>query len=92
MSAHAHTAAQQPFQPEIPRSRFALGQASYPRDLEKLRLGRFSEGQQSPATAEARLHRGRFSQGQEALGDEDIEKHIRRRFSEGMETGPSTES
>ncbi|HTP19789.1 MAG TPA: hypothetical protein VMJ65_09305 [Solirubrobacteraceae bacterium] len=90
MSAHAHTTAQRPFQPEIPRSRFALGQASYPRDPDELRLGRFSDGQQSIAPPEAGLHRGRFSQGQEALGDEDLEKHIRRRFSEGVETSPST--
>ena len=33
-----------------------------------------------------RLHRGRFSEGQEVLGDDDPEKHIRRRFSEGVET------
>jgi hypothetical protein len=32
------------------------------------------------------LHRGRFSEGVEVLGDEDPEKHIRRRFSEGLET------
>jgi len=57
--------------------------ARYPRNMEELRLGRFSDGQQTrpiPTT----LHRGRFSEGVEALGDEDPEKHVRRRFSEGM--------
>ena len=90
MRGHAHITAERPFQPEIPRSRFALGQASYPQDQNKLHLGRFSEGQQSTARPDAGLHRGRFSQGQEAGSDADVEKHIRRRFSEGMETRPST--
>jgi hypothetical protein len=88
MSDHAPTATVRRIQPEIPRSRFALGMAKYPRDMEDLRLGRFSEGQQAdPITA---LHRGRFSEGQEMLGDEEPEKHIRRRFSEGMETPTRT--
>jgi hypothetical protein len=85
MSDHAYTEAERPFQPEIPRSRFALGTARYPSNLEELRLGRFSDGQQTRAVSKGGLHRGRFSEGQEALGDEDPEKHIRRRFSEGME-------
>ena len=87
MTDRAHTEVEHPVQPEIPRSRFALGMARYPRDLEELRLGRFSDGlgtRQTPV-----LHRGRFSEGQEALGDDDPEKHIRRRFSEGMEEGPA---
>jgi len=88
MSDHAHTSGERPVQPEIPRSRFALGTAHYPQVLEQLRLGRFSEGQQTVPVPN--LHRGRFSQGQEALGDEDPEKHIRRRFSEGMETARLT--
>jgi hypothetical protein len=86
MSDLAHATAERPVQSEIPRSRFALGQARYPRDLEKLRLGRFSDGQ----AAVAPVHRGRFSQGQERYGDEDPEKHLRRRFSEGMESRTST--
>jgi len=86
MSEQASTAAQRPFQPEIPRSRFALGMARYPIDLEDLRLGRFSDGQQTLPTPAVGLHRGRFTEGQERLGDEDPAKHIRRRFSEGMET------
>lgn len=81
----------QPVQPEIPRSRFALGQARYPRALEELRLGRFSDGQASRPMPVGGLHRGRFSEGQELLGDGDPEKHIRRRFSEGMETRASTD-
>jgi hypothetical protein len=56
-----------------------------PRDLEELRLGRFSDGQEMLPRTVGGLHRGRFSQGQELLGDADPEKHIRRRFSEGME-------
>ncbi len=88
MSGHAHTTAERPVQPEIPRSRFGLGQARYPRDPEALRLGRFSDGQLTRLGAEVGLHRGRFSQGQEWLGDEDPRKHIRRRFSEGMEIRP----
>jgi len=83
------TATELPFQSEIPRSRFALGMAHYPGDLEELRLGRFSDGQQTVPT-DGRSHRGRFSEGQELLGDEDPAKHIRRRFSEGMETRPTT--
>jgi hypothetical protein len=90
MSGHALTSAEQPFQPEIPRSRFALGQARYPRHLEDLRLGRFCDGQEVAAPPDAGLHRGRFSQGQESYGDEDPEKHIRRRYSEGMETRASS--
>lgn len=88
MSSHARTGAERPVQPEIPRSRFALGMARYGRDLDELRLGRFSDGLQTTPTAD--LHRGRFSEGQELLGDEDPEKHIRRRYSEGMESGRAT--
>jgi hypothetical protein len=61
--------------------------AQYPREMESLRLGRFSDGQQTLPIPKGGLHRGRFSDGVEALGDTDPEKHIRRRFSEGMETG-----
>lgn len=86
MSDQPSPAPERPFQPEIPRSRFALGQARYPRELEELRLGRFSDGQQTQPVPPEGLHRGRFSEGQEMLGDDDPEKHIRRRFSEGMET------
>ena len=89
MSDHAPTAEERRIQPEIPRSRFALGMARYPRNMEDLRLGRFSEGQQTRPTRG--LHRGRFSEGQEVLGDAEPEKHIRRRFSEGMETPPKTD-
>jgi hypothetical protein len=86
MTDRTGSSAQRPFQPEIPRSRFGLGLAEYPSDLESLRLGRFSDGQQTLPVPERGLHRGRFSGGVEVLGDEDPEKHIRRRFSEGMET------
>ena len=90
MRDHAHSSAERPFQAEIPRSRFALGTARYPRDLEDLRLGRFSDGQQELSGPRRGLHRGRFSQGQEVLGDQELQKHTRRRFSEGMETGGPT--
>ncbi len=90
MIDNAGTAAQRRVQPEIPRSRFALGMARYPDDLEQLRLGRFSDGQQRLSTSEVGFHRGRFSEGQELRGDEDAERHIRRRFSEGLETRHST--
>ena len=83
MSGHAQS--ERPFQPEIPRSRFALGMTRRVRSLDELRLGRFSDGQQTVPTMAGGLHRGRFSEGQELLGDADPEKHIRRRFSEGME-------
>jgi hypothetical protein len=86
MSDRKDFSAEQPFQPEIPRSRFALGMARYPGDMENMRLGRFSEGQQTLEAPTGGLHRGRFSKGLESVGDEDPEKHIRRRFSEGMET------
>lgn len=91
MSDDAQTGAERPFQPEIPRSRFALGLADYPSNMEDLRLGRFSDGQQTQPVPTGGLHRGRFSEGEETLGDEDPEKHIRRRFSEGMETRRTTD-
>ena len=90
MSDHAHTGTERPVQPEIPRSRFALGMARYPADMSELRLGTFAGGQQTLATPAAGPHRGRFSQGQELLGDDDPEKHIRRRFGEGMEIRQAT--
>jgi hypothetical protein len=86
MGEHAYTGADLRFQPEIPRSRFALGLARYPSNMEDLRVGRFCDGQQTLPVPEGGLHRGRFSEGEEILGDADPEKHIRRRFSEGMET------
>lgn len=82
---------QEPFQTEIPRSRYARGMVSRERTPDDLRLGRFSDGQQTGAIRFG-LHRGRFSQGQEHTGDEDPSKHIRRRFSEGLETKRLTTS
>ena len=94
MSSHTDTgterpsqpAAETPCQPEIPRSRFALGMTENPRELDELRLGQFGDGQRTRPASEVAPHRGRFSEGQELLGDDDPEKHIRRRFSEGLET------
>ena len=82
----AHTTIEQPFQPEIPRSQFARGMLRRERTADELRLGRFTDGQQTTTTTTDGLHRGRFSEGQELTGDTDPEKHIRRRYSEGMET------
>jgi hypothetical protein len=77
---------QRPVQPEIPRSHFARGMAqSEDYDAEELRLGRFSDGEQALPDSPERDHRGRFSEGQELTGDADPQKHIRRRFSEGLE-------
>ena len=90
MTDHIDIEPERPCQPEIPRSRFGLGQADYPEDLEELPLGQFSEGQHANPAPKVGLHRGRFSEGQEVLGDADPEKHIRRRFSEGMETTQPT--
>jgi hypothetical protein len=77
---------EQPFQPEIPRSQFARGMVRCERAPEELRLGQFSDGQRTGPTPRSGLHRGRFSQGQELGGDQDPAKHIRRRYSEGLET------
>ncbi len=85
MSGHASTVGKPSVQAEIPRSRFAQGMARYPANMEELRLGRFSDGQRACQVHEP-LHRGRFSEGQERLSGDDPEKHIRRRFSEGVET------
>jgi hypothetical protein len=81
-----HGTAERPIQPEIPRSQFARGMAKRPTDPEAMPLGRFSEGQEKLHSSHTHPHRGRFSEGQEALGDEDPRKHIRRRYSEGLET------
>ena len=56
---------------------------------ERDHIGRFSEGVETHPDAYER-HRGRFSAGQEWPGEADPERHIRRRFSEGMEArGPA---
>jgi hypothetical protein len=75
----------QPVQPEIPRSKYARGMLRQDRDPFALRLGGFGDGQRTTTPPARGPHRGRFSQGQEALGDEDPAKHIRRRYSEGLE-------
>ena len=51
-----------------------------------MRLGGFADGQRTFPPQQRAPHRGRFSEGQELLGDDDPEKHIRRRYSEGLET------
>lgn len=76
--------AERPFQPEIPRSHFARGMARN-RYVDELPLGRFSEGVEAMPHAIDHEQRGRFSRGQELTGDADPQKHIRRRFSEGLE-------
>ena len=74
-----------PAQPEIPRSQFARGLARREQDPERMHLGEFAEGQRTAPPHATGPHRGRFSEGQELLGDNDPEKHIRRRYSEGLE-------
>jgi DNA-binding CsgD family transcriptional regulator len=37
MTDHSRTGVEQPFQPEIPRSRFALGSARYTQNMDELR-------------------------------------------------------
>jgi hypothetical protein len=53
MSDWGQVAAERLLQPEIPRSRFALGMAHYPDDLEELRVSRFSDGQPTLPIPEA---------------------------------------
>jgi hypothetical protein len=81
----AHGTVERPVQPEIPRSQFARGMAKRPAEPDAMPLGRFSDGQEKLPSSHTHPHRGRFSEGQEALGDEDLRKHIRRRYSEGLE-------
>ena len=88
ISDQSHPTNEQPLQPEIPRSRFALGMTKRERALEELRLGQFSDGQQTLPESAHEAHRGRFSEGVEVLGEDDPQKHIRRRFSQGLETPP----
>jgi hypothetical protein len=49
------------------------------------RVGRFSRGLERVALDEKRHRHGRFSKGEEALPEEDPEKDVERRFSEGLE-------
>ena len=84
-TGNAQTPHEDPVQPEIPRSKFARGMLREDRDAFELRLGGFGDGQRATPTSPAGPHRGRFSEGQEVIGDEDPERHIRRRYSEGLE-------
>ncbi len=79
------TAADLPVQPEIPRSRFAEGMARPETYARELHLGRFSEGMEAHPDWPEHSPRGRFSLGQEELPDADQEKHLRRRYSQGLE-------
>jgi hypothetical protein len=74
---------ERPFQPEIPRSHFAQGMVPSERYPMDLHLGRFTEGMETLPNPR-RNRRGRFSEGQETMPG-DSRKHIRRRFSEGLE-------
>ena len=80
-----HVRTDEPVQPEIPRSKFARGMLREDRNPFMLRLGGFGDGQRTTPQPPAGPHRGRFSEGQEVIGDEDPERHIRRRYSEGLE-------
>jgi hypothetical protein len=81
-----HQTDEVPVQPEIPRSQFARGMARRAQDPDRMHLGEFAEGQRTASPPASGPHRGRFSEGQERLGDDDPEKHIRRRYSEGLES------
>jgi hypothetical protein len=83
---HRQPPHEEPVQPEIPRSMFARGMLREDRDPFALRLGGFADGQRATPPPAPGPHRGRFSEGQEVIGDEDPERHIRRRYSEGLET------
>jgi hypothetical protein len=84
---HVHTQPhEEPVQPEIPRSKFARGMLREDRNPFALRLGGFGDGQRAAQPPPDGPHRGRFSEGQEVFGDDDPERHIRRRYSEGLET------
>jgi len=48
----------------------------------------FAEGEAHPETYPEEEHVGRFSEGEEELGEEDPEKHVERRFSEGVDHEP----
>jgi hypothetical protein len=56
------------------------------------RVGRFSRGQERLALDHEKHRHGRFSQGEEVLPEEDPEKHVERRFSEGLEQAILTRS
>jgi hypothetical protein len=65
------------------RGSFAEGEADPEEHPEDEHVGHFSEGQESAHSDEG--HVGRFSEGEEELGEDDPEKHVKGRFSEGEE-------
>jgi hypothetical protein len=72
-------------QPERTHGHFSEGLD--PRDdfPEDEREGRFSVGLERLPQDPETQRQGRFSKGEEALPEEDPEKHVERRFSEGVE-------
>jgi hypothetical protein len=68
-----------------PHGHFSEGLDDRRRFPEDERVGRFSKGQERRALDEEKDRHGRFSIGEEALPEDDPEKHVERRFSEGVE-------
>jgi hypothetical protein len=68
-----------------PHGHFSEGLDDRRRFPEDERVGRFSKGQERRVLDEEKDRHGRFSLGEEELPDEDPEKHVERRFSEGVE-------
>jgi hypothetical protein len=68
-----------------PHGHFSEGLDDRRRFPEDERVGRFSKGQERRALDEQKDRHGRFSIGEEALPEDDPEKHVERRFSEGVE-------
>jgi hypothetical protein len=78
-----------PAKPEQPKDEgFAEGEASPETYPGEDHVGRFSEGEEELPDSAEKEHRGRFSEGEEELGEDDPEKHVERRFSEGVDHQP----
>jgi hypothetical protein len=78
-----------PAKPEQPGDEgFAEGEASPETYPDEDHVGRFSEGEEELPESAEKEHHGRFSEGQEELGEDDPEKHVERRFSEGVDHQP----
>jgi hypothetical protein len=78
-----------PAKPEQPQDEgFAEGEASPETYPDEEHVGRFSEGEEELPDSAKKEHRGRFSEGEEELGEDDPEKHVERRFSEGVDHQP----
>jgi hypothetical protein len=82
---HQHTE-----QRELTHGHFSEGldhREDFPEDE---REGRFSVGLERVPHDPEKQRPGRFSRGEEALPEEDPQKHIERRFTEGVAAAPPT--